>query len=356
MRVLITGAGGLIGFEASKFFLEQNVEVVGIDNNMREYFFGPDGSIAKSIEWLERTFDKFQNLNVDIRNRERIARIYQEEGPFDLIIHTAGQPSHDWASKEPFTDFDINAVGTHNMLENFRLFSPRGVFILVSTNKVYGDTPNQVNLIELEKRYEYAERQSKPGVSSKGISEGMSIDNSTHSLFGSSKLAADILAQEYGRYFKLNVGIFRGSCLTGPHHAAVELHGFLSYIVQCALDRRSYTIFGYKGKQLRDQIHSKDVVKAFYEFYKKPKQGTVYNLGGGKENSTSILEMIDLLRKDFGLDLVYTYNDRNRIGDHICYYSDLSKLKSDYPEWKVKIKLPEIVEEIVRLRSGAWAG
>lgn len=348
MKALVTGSGGLIGYETSKFFLEKGFDVLGIDNNMRKYFFGEKGDTSHNIAAIEKLSDRFQNYAIDIRDRQGILNFFKDNGPFELVIHTAAQPSHDWACREPFTDFDVNAVGTLNLLEAFRLFSPEGVFIFTSTNKVYGDAPNHVELIELDKRYDYAPVQKMPGVSQTGISEEMTLDNNTHSLFGASKVAADIMAQEYGRYFNLNVGVFRGGCLTGPQHSAVELHGFLTYIAMCAKNKTPYTIFGYKGKQVRDQIHSKDVVNAFYEFYLKPKQGIAYNLGGCKENGASILEIIDILDRDFGLKLEYSYTDKNRIGDHICYYSDMSKFKADYPNWKLQWSLQRIIEDIVK--------
>ncbi|MFH1589074.1 MAG: SDR family NAD(P)-dependent oxidoreductase [archaeon] len=347
MKLLVTGAGGLIGFETVRFFLDKGAEVIGVDNNMRKYFFGEKGDTTANVKHLESISKHFKNMNIDIRNRDAIINLFKKEGPFDLVVHTAAQPSHDWAAREPFTDFDINAVGTLNLLEAFRLHSPEGVFIFTSTNKVYGDAPNRVELVELEKRYEYADKQTMLGVSDKGISEEMTIDNSTHSIFGASKAAADVMAQEYGRYFNLNVGVFRGGCLTGPQHSAVELHGFLTYIVDCAVNKKPYTLFGYKGKQVRDQIHSKDVVNAFWEFYKNPKQGVAYNLGGGKQNSASIIEVIDIMDKEFGLKLNYTYSKVNRVGDHICYYSDLSKLKKDYPNWDITISIKDMIKEII---------
>jgi CDP-paratose 2-epimerase len=351
VKVLITGAGGLIGYEASKFFLELGAEVTGIDNNMRKYFFGDSGDVSGNIENLAQADKTFNNLTTDIRSREGVLGIFKETGPFDLVIHAAAQPSHDWAAKEPFTDFDINAVGTLNLLEAFRLYSPRGVFIFVSTNKVYGDTPNRAALVELENRYDYEENQKIAGISTKGVNENLTIDGATHSLFGASKASADLLAQEYGRYFGLNVGVFRGGCLTGPQHSAVELHGFLSYIIDCAVNNRPYTIFGYNGKQVRDQIHSRDVVSAFHEFYKKPEKGIVYNIGGCKQNSASILEIIEILKNDFSLKLDYTYVDRNRIGDHLCYYSDMTKFKQNYPQWSIRNTLHDIIDEIIAAKQ-----
>lgn len=351
MRILVTGSGGLIGSEACKFFLQRGEQVIGIDNNMRRYFFGDGGDTRGNIDNLKSLDKQFTNYNIDIRDRQELQALFQKLAPFDLIIHTAAQPSHDWAKKEPFTDFDINASGTLNMLENFRLYSSGSVFIFTSTNKVYGDNPNKVNIEEKELRWDYSPSQIMRGISQNGISEKMSIDNCIHSLFGVSKVAADTMAQEYGRYFGLKIGIFRGGCLTGSQHAAVELHGFLAYIVRCAVKNIPYTVFGYKAKQVRDQIHSSDVMNAFWEFHKNPKKGEAYNLGGCKENSASILEIIKILQEDFNLSLNYNYDPINRIGDHICYYSDMGKFKKDYPNWKIQKSLKQIIEEMVRAYS-----
>lgn len=347
MKVLVTGAGGLIGTESSKFFLEMGAEVEGIDNNMRKYFFGDMGDITPNISFLSKNYKKFRNTSIDIRDRNKVLQYFSENGPFDIIIHTAAQPSHDWAAKEPFTDWDVNANGTMNLLEAFRQYSPEATFIFTSTNKVYGDNPNKVALVETPTRYDYSPRQTMLGVTSEGINEQMSLDDCKHSIFGASKVAADIIAQEYGKYFGLNVGVFRGGCLTGPQHAAVELHGFLAYIVDCAVKDRPYRVFGYKGKQVRDQIHSSDVVSAFWHFCQNPKQGEVYNIGGGKQNAASILEIINLLYEDFGLRLKYSYVDQPRIGDHICYYTDMSKFKRDFPFWRITKNLKDIIKEIV---------
>ncbi|MBF0216186.1 MAG: NAD-dependent epimerase/dehydratase family protein [Candidatus Omnitrophica bacterium] len=351
MRVLVTGAGGLIGYESVRFFLEKGAIVVGIDNNMRRYFFGPGGDTTANIEYLGSLGGNFANTSSDIRDRAGMMDLFRDKGPFDLVIHTAAQPSHDWAAREPFTDFDVNAVGTLNLLEAYRKYSPEGVFILCSTNKVYGDKPNMVELVEEEKRFSYGVCQKMAGVSLEGINEEMSIDACTHSLFGASKAAGDILAQEYGRYFGLNTGAFRGGCLTGPQHSAVELHGYLAYIIDCAIKRKKYTIFGYKGKQVRDQIHSYDVVTAFYEFYKNPGKGAVYNIGGCRENSVSILETVEILEKKYGLKVEYDYNDKHRIGDHLCYYSDMSRFRKDYPGWKITVGLDKIFDGIVEDRT-----
>jgi len=350
MKVLVTGSGGLIGSEACRFFLEKGAEVLGIDNNMRKYFFGEKGDTSMNLVALNK-FNKFTNYYFDLRERERLLAFMEEEGPFDLIIHAAAQPAHDWAVKEPFTDFDVNAVATFNMLEAFRLHSSKGVFVYTSTSKVYGDNPNKANLVEMEKRYDYAAGQDLIGVTSEGIDERFSIDQCTHSLFGASKAAADIACQEYGRYFNLNIGIFRPGCLTGPQHSAVELHGFLNYIIECAVQSKPYTIFGYGGKQVRDQIHSYDVVNALYHFYKNPKHGEVYNLGPGKNNTISILEVIDILKEEHGIQLNYAYEDKNRMGDHICFYCNPNKFMKDYPSWKVTKGLKEMIAEIVEAKK-----
>jgi len=353
MIVLVTGSGGLIGSEAAFHWLKLGHEVCGIDNNMRKEFFGEKGDTSSVVEKLN-SFDNYTHWKNDIRDREAIDRIISDIKP-DVIIHTAAQPSHDKAASIPFEDFDTNAVGTLNLLEAARRHTPDVVFIHVSTNKVYGDGPNRVPMIEGEKRFdinllkesEFTRRGAQWGVSGNGFKENFPIDNCLHSLFGASKVAADIMAQEYGKYFGMNVGVFRGGCLTGPQHAGVELHGFLSYIVKCAMNGTPYTIFGYKGKQVRDQIHSADVISAFEHFIANPRQGEVYNLGGGKYNSASILEVIDLIEELTGKRLNYTYTDQNRIGDHICYYTDMSKFKSHFPEWEIKYSLKEILREII---------
>jgi CDP-paratose 2-epimerase len=351
MKILVSGAGGLIGSEACRFFLEKGAQVQGLDNNMRAYFFGEKGDTTGNIRHLADRYPGFENHQVDIRDRQAVADFFRKNGPYDAVIHTAAQPSHDWAAREPFTDWDVNANGTLNMLEAFRQYSPNGTFIFTSTNKVYGDNPNDVNLIETPKRYDYSLIQERQGVSELGISEEMSLDQCKHSVFGASKAAADIMCQEYGRYFGLNVGIFRGGCLTGPQHSAVELHGFLAYIVDCAAKGKPYKIFGYRGKQVRDQIHSFDVVNAFWHFMQNPKQGEAYNLGGCKQNAASVLEVIEMLDKDFGLKLDYTLAEQNRIGDHICYYSDMSKFRKDFPQWKLTKSLKDIIAEIVQAKS-----
>lgn len=339
-KILVTGTGGLIGSEAAKSWLEQGYDVIGIDNNSRRDFFGPKGDVTSVLSGLSQNL-KYNHYSVDIRNRVEINSIFENELP-NVIVHCAAQPSHDRAASIPFDDFDTNAVGTFNLLEATRKNCPDATFIHVSTNKVYGDAPNFLKLNELETRYDYADPEYADG-----ISETMSIDQCTHSLFGASKVAADICAQEYGRYFGMNVGVFRGGCLTGPQHAGVELHGFLSYIIKCAVSGTPYTIFGYKGKQVRDQIHCADVISAFEAFIQNPNPGAVYNIGGGKENSASVLEVIKILDKNHGLKLDYTLSSENRVGDHMCYYSDMSKFKEDYPEWKIQNSLEDIINEMV---------
>jgi len=348
-RVLVTGSSGLIGSEAVTFFDDLGFEVTGIDNNMRADFFGPQGDTTRNRQRLEAQCRNFRHVPLDIRDRFGVAKLLRE-GRFDMIIHAAAQPSHDLAAKRPFDDFDVNAVGTLNLLEACRQHTPEAVFILMSTNKVYGDGPNHIPLKELETRWDYADPKY-----ANGIPETFPVDHTLHSLFGVSKLAGDVLAQEYGRYFGMRTGIFRGGCLTGPHHSGVELHGFLNYLVLTAMHERPYTIFGYKGKQVRDQIHSYDVVSAFWQFAQDPRPGEVYNLGGGKENAASLLECIDMVYAASGKRPQVSYSEKNRIGDHICYYSDLSKLRAHYPQWKLKYSLPQIVEEMVKLMSHSKA-
>jgi CDP-paratose 2-epimerase len=350
MRVLVTGSSGLIGSEAVAFFDGLAFEVMGIDNNMRADFFGSQGDTNQNRQRLESECRRFTHVTLDIRDRAGVDRLFRD-GRFELVIHAAAQPSHDLAAKRPFDDFDVNAVGTLNLLEACRLHAPNAVFILMSTNKVYGDGPNQVPLTELETRWDYADPQY-----ANGISEMFPVDHALHSLFGVSKLAGDVLAQEYGRYFGLKTGIFRGGCLTGPHHSGVELHGFLNYLVLTALRAGPYTIFGYKGKQVRDQIHSHDVISAFWNFAQNPRPGEVYNLGGGRENAASLLECVEMIFEASGKRPELAYSGQNRIGDHICYYSDLTKLRAHFPDWELTYSLPQIVEEMVRLMRLARCG
>ena len=340
MKVLITGSCGLIGSEAVKYYDKRAELVVGIDNNMRAEFFGLDGDTEWKRKELQATCPAYHHLSMDIRDQKAIAKTVAELKP-DLIIHSAAQPSHDLAAKIPFTDFEVNALGTLNLLEAVRLSAFDAVFIFMSTNKVYGDAPNRIKLKELETRWEYNDPRYV-----NGIPESFSIDQSKHSLFGASKTAADILVQEYGLYFGMKTGVFRGGCLTGPGHSGAELHGFLSYFFKAARSGARYTIFGYKGKQVRDQIHSEDVIRLFDEFYRNPRCGAVYNLGGGKENSVSILECIDRVEQLLHKKINFDYSDLNRIGDHICYYTDLSKLKKDFPQWSITHSLDDIFEEL----------
>lgn len=343
-KALVTGSAGLIGSESTKFLIEKGFIVVGIDNNMRQYFFGEEASTEWNKTRLQDEYkEKYLHHNVDIRNNEEIEKIFKEHS-FELIIHTAAQPSHDWAAKEPLTDFSVNANGTLVLLENFKKHSPTATFIFTSTNKVYGDTPNKLPLIELDKRFEID--PSHPFAD--GINETMSIDNTKHSLFGASKVAADVLVQEYGKYFNLNTGVFRGGCLTGPNHSGTQLHGFLSYLVKCIATGKEYTIFGYKGKQVRDNIHSYDLVNMFWHYHNNPKQGEVYNVGGARNSNISMLEAIEKIEKITGKKANYTYVDKNREGDHIWYVSDVSKFKKDYPEWNFTYDIDMILEEICK--------
>ncbi len=342
MNVLVTGSSGLIGSEAVEYYDSLGNKVYGIDNNMRYLFFGPQGDTTWNLERLKSVTKKFTPVNLDIRDRERVFNFFKEVC-FQLVIHCAAQPSHDKASQIPLLDFEVNALGTLNLLEATRQYNPEAVFIHMSTNKVYGDAPNEVPLVELKTRYDYANPEDFGG-----ISENCRIDRCLHSLFGASKTAGDILAQEYGRYFGLKVGIFRGGCLTGPAHSGVELHGFLSYLVRVALTQGTYTIFGYKGKQVRDNIHSYDVIKACEAFAAVPRPGEVYNLGGGRENSISVLEAIAAIEGLTGAKIDYRYSDKARIGDHICYISNLEKLKSHYPNWTLTYSIQDILEGIVR--------
>lgn len=341
MQILVTGSSGLIGSEAVVHYDRQGHDVVGIDNNMRKVFFGPKGDTTWNRNRLLANTRRFRHFDLDIRNREDIFALFQERS-FDVIIHCAAQPSHDKAAQIPILDFEVNALGTLNLLEATRLYSPNAVFIQMSTNKVYGDAPNEVPLVELETRYDYARPEDFHG-----IAETCRIDQTLHSLFGASKTAGDVMAQEYGRYFGMKVGVFRGGCLTGPSHSGVELHGFLSYLVKVAVAGQHYTIFGYKGKQVRDQIHSVDVIRAFEAFAANPRPGEVYNLGGGRANSASVLECITLIEQKIGRPIDWSYDNRNRRGDHICYISDLSKLRSHYPEWNISRSLDMILDEII---------
>ena len=341
MIVLVTGSSGLIGSEAASHYGRRGWTVHGLDNNQRRRFFGPTADTTWNLKRLQAEIPRFIHHDLDVRDRAGVLRLIDTVRP-ELIIHCAAQPSHDLAASIPFDDFDTNAGGTLNLLEGARRGCPEAVFIHVSTNKVYGDAPNRLDLVELETRFDYADPRF-----SNGIGEDFGIDQSMHSLFGASKAAADLMAQEYGRYFGLKVGVFRGGCLTGSRHSGVELHGFLSYLVRVALSGEPYTIFGYRGKQVRDQIHSFDVIAAFDAFFGNPRAGEVYNLGGGRENSASVVECIDLVEQITGNRIETAYRDEPRRGDHICYISDLSKLREHFPEWSITKSIPDMIEEMV---------
>jgi CDP-paratose 2-epimerase len=338
--VLVTGSCGLIGSEVTRWFARLGFTVTGIDNNHRAAFFGPEGDTSWVLRQLQSDISGYRHVAIDIRDREAVLALMEELKP-ELIIHTAAQPSHDRAAAIPFLDFEVNALGTLQLLEAARRSCPESPFVHMSTNKVYGDRPNALPLAELETRWDYADPAFEHG-----IAETFSIDQSTHSLFGASKIAADVMVQEYGRYFGMPTCCLRGGCLTGPSHSGVELHGFLSYLVKCNLDGRQYKVFGYKGKQVRDNIHSEDVASFIFEFWKSPRVAEVYNLGGGKSNSCSILEAFSMAEAVTGRKMNWCYMDENRIGDHICYYSDLRKMQAHYANWKIVKTLPMIVEEI----------
>jgi CDP-paratose 2-epimerase len=341
MKVMVTGSSGLIGSTAVRHWDSLGADVIGVDNDMRQVFFGDQGSTRWNLELLLSQTRKFRSHAIDIRDREAIFELIRNHKP-SLVIHCAAQPSHDKAKEIPLVDFEVNAVGTLNVLEGVRRYAEDAVVCHMSTNKVYGDAPNELPLIEHTTRYDYSRDQDYHGVN-----ESCRIDQTMHSIFGASKTAADVMAQEYGKYFGLRVGVFRGGCLTGQAHSGVELHGFLSYLVHVAVHRKPYTIYGYGGKQVRDQIDSLDVVKALEAFAGQPRPGEVYNLGGGRGNSASVLECIDWIEKLSGYRLEYRLSDQNRIGDHICYISDCRKLQSDYPDWKVRITLETIVAGMI---------
>ncbi len=338
-KIIVTGSTGLIGSEVSEYFLKKGWKVYGIDNNQRAIFFGKNADNSFNKKRLHK-FKDFTLHEIDIRNRSAILEIIPKVKP-DAIVHAAAQPSHDRAAAIPFEDFDTNAVGTFNLLESLRRFSTNIPFVHLSTNKVYGDAPNFIKMKELETRFDYDDDKYF-----NGISENFTIDQSKHSLFGASKVSADISVQEYGRYFNMPTTCLRGGCLTGPNHSGVELHGFLSYLIKCNLERKEYTVFGYKGKQVRDNIHSLDVAKFIEAFIEKPRIAEVYNIGGGKENSVSILEAFKLIEKLSGIEMKYKYDEKNRIGDHICYYSDLSKMKKHYPNWRITKSIDDVFSDI----------
>lgn len=339
-KLIVSGSSGLIGSEVVTFFCNKGWEVNGIDNNMRRDFFGAQGDTSWNRNRLRERFKNFRYHELDIRDRSRVLDMVAEIKP-DAIVHTAGQPSHDLAASRPFDDFDVNAVGTLNLLEAARKTCPEAPFVHMSTNKVYGDAPNRLNLIEKETRWDYADPEY-----AEGIEETFPIDNCMHSVFGASKVAADIMVQEYGRYFQMPTCCLRGSCLTGPYHSGVEQHGFLSYLIRCNLEGKAYKIYGYKGKQVRDNIHSYDVAALIDRFIEAPRTGEVYNVGGGRDNSISILEAFNLIEEISGKKMSYQYVDQNRKGDHICYISNLAKIKAHFPEWKITKDLRETFREI----------
>lgn len=343
--IVITGSSGLIGSETARYFHEQGFDVIGIDNNMREYFFGDDGSTLWQREKLEKELPRFSNNSIDIRDKEGIDNVFAGMNKdITAVIHAAAQPSHDWAAKEPHTDFAINATGTLNLLEATRQFCPEAAFIFTSTNKVYGDRPNDLPLVEQETRWEIAEEHPYYEF---GIDEQMSIDQCKHSVFGASKVAADIMVQEYGRYFGMNTVVFRGGCLTGPAHSGAMLHGFLAYLVKCAMNGRHYEVLGYKGKQVRDNIHARDIVSAFWQVVQKPQSAKVYNIGGGRRSNCSILEAIAIIEDILQKKLSYSLSSRNRSGDHIWWISDIRQFCSDYPEWDLTRNIKDIIAEII---------
>jgi len=352
--VIVTGAAGLIGSEAVRYFSAEGFRVVGIDNDMRRYFFGDAASTADTAARLKRDTPDLQMESFDIRDGGAVDRLFSDcASDVALVIHTAAQPSHDWAAREPVTDFTINANGTLNLLEATRVHCPDAVFIFTSTNKVYGDRPNQLPLVERETRWEIAEDHP---YHDRGIDESMSIDATLHSVFGASKLAADVMVQEYGRYFGLKTGVFRGGCLTGPAHSGAELHGFLAYLMQCAISGTRYRIFGYKGKQVRDNIHSYDLVSAFHQFYLQPRAGEVYNMGGSRFSNCSMLEAISMCEAIAGRKMDVEYVETNRIGDHIWWISDVSRFQSHFPQWRLTRDVRAILEEIYAAKAPAAVG
>jgi CDP-paratose 2-epimerase len=348
---IITGSGGLIGSEAATHFVEAGYDVIGLENDMRAWFFGPEASTSHTTERLVRTLgSSFCSLELDIRDAAGVARVFREAGSVELVIHTAAQPSHDWAASDPQTDFGVNANGTLNLLQAARDHAPSATFIFCSTNKVYGDLPNHLPLVEDDRRLELPPDHRYHH----GIDTSMSIDHSTHSLFGVSKAAADLLVQEYGRYFGIPTVCFRGGCLTGPNHAGAQLHGFLSYLMRCAMTGDSYTVFGYGGKQVRDNIHSADLVAAFDAFHRRPRPAAVYNIGGGRDSNCSMLEAIALCEGISGRQLDWTLLETNRIGDHRWWISDLETFRTDYPEWQLRYNVETILREIYTHNAEAW--
>jgi CDP-paratose 2-epimerase len=349
---IITGAAGLIGSEAVRHFTSLGMQVVGIDNDMRGQFFGDEASTRWMQEQL-KMLPGYEHDSMDIRDTDGIFRLFRRySSDIRLVIHAAAQPSHDWAAREPFTDFSVNATGTLNLLEATRQCAPDAVFIFTSTNKVYGDAPNRLPLVEMETRWEI----DSAHVFRNGISEEMSIDQSMHSIFGASKVAADVMVQEYGRYFGMNTACFRGGCLTGPNHSGTQLHGFLAYLMKCSVTGLPYQVFGYKGKQVRDNIHSSDLISAFEHFFRAPQPASVYNMGGARVSNCSMLEAIALCQEISGRELQWEYAESNRQGDHIWWISDVSRFQADYPEWQLLYNIPAILREIHEAMLERWAG
>lgn len=352
--VIVTGSGGLIGAEAVQAFAARGFDVVGIDNDMRGYFFGAEASTRWRIDDLSRTCGRYRHNAIDIRDADAINTLFDDlSDDVFAVIHAAAQPSHDWAAREPFTDFSVNATGTLNLLEATRRHAPDAAFVFLSTNKVYGDTPNRLPLVEAETRWEIANDHP---FHARGIDETMSIDQTLHSVFGASKTAADVMVQEYGRYFGLKTACFRGGCLTGAGHSGAELHGFLAYLMQCTLTGRPYTVFGYKGKQVRDNIHSTDLVEALWRFCEKPRSGAVYNIGGGRHSCCSMLEAIDLCQEVSGRKLDWQYSETNRTGDHIWWISDISRFQADYPGYALKYDIKEVIRDLFENGAARWQG
>lgn len=342
---LVTGSAGLVGSEAVRFLAERGWAVVGVDNNMRRYFFESNGDTSENRQALEYRWLRYRHWDIDIRNSAKITALFRKQR-FDFIVHAAAQPSHDWAAREPLTDFSVNAMGTMVLLEAARQYCPTAPFVFVSTNKVYGDAPNQLPIKEQATRFEIDLTHRYHD----GIDETMSLDQTLHSVFGASKVAADVMVQEYGRYFNMPTGVFRGGCLTGPTHVGTQLHGFLSYLVKCVVTGTEYVICGYKGKQVRDNMHARDAITMFYEFYQNPQPGAVYNMGGGRRATVSILEAIEKIEQCLGYQGHVRYMDEHRVGDHIWYISDVTKFRQHYPEWSYQYSIDDIIEELCR----AW--
>jgi CDP-paratose 2-epimerase len=349
---IITGSAGLVGSEATTFFARQGMDVVGIDNDMRSRFFGDEASTRWNRERLEGQLGgAYRHFDIDIRDVSAIDAMFaRHRGAIELVVHAAAQPSHDWAAREPMTDFSINATGTLNLLEATRRHAPQAVFIFTSTNKVYGDTPNQLPLFQRRTRWEIDSQHTYAG----GIREDMTIDQSTHSLFGASKVAADLLVQEYGRYFGMQTACFRGGCLTGPSHSGAQLHGFLAYLMKCAVTDSPYVVFGYEGKQVRDNIHSADLIRAFHEFFQRPRVAAVYNMGGGRHSNCSLLEAVEMCEQIVGREVRWRYSHQNRTGDHKWWISDNAKFCRDYPNWRLEYDVPEILQEIYEVNVERW--